>query len=321
MRRRGRGQHRKPGQHHHQQHHHQGRNQTFDSNGPGVRLRGTAHQIYEKYLMLGRDSASSGDRIMSESYLQHADHYYRHVLTNQGPIEQFQERHDGQDGETEAEANTYGQGEQPMAGEGQQPQAAYSSTVPQTQGFNGAGPSQGTSLPGGNQPRHEGQREGRDNRGNDNRGNDNRGNDNRGNDSRGNDNRGNDNRGNESRGNESRSDGDQGGQNQNFRRDRFNRRFRNRDDRGPNQDQGGERNERNDRNDRGPDRNERGGGERQGREQREDRPHRDSGREDRGNRQPRHEEEAFEPPAFLKAERPAGETPPRDPFNRDDEQR
>ncbi len=293
MRRRGRGQHRKPGQHHHQHHHHhQGRNQTFDSNGPGVRLRGTAHQIYEKYLMLGRDSASSGDRIMSENYFQHADHYYRHILTNQGPLEQFQERQDGQDGETEAEANAFGQGEQPATGDSQQPQAAYGNTVPQTQGFNGAGSSQGTSLPGGNQPRHEGQRE-----------------------SGGNDNRGNDNRGNENRGNENR-DGDQGGQHQNFRRDRFNRRFRNRDDRGPNQDQGGERNDRNDRGER-----------REGREQRDDRPHRDDrgrddrGREDRGNRQPRHEEEAFEPPAFLKAERPAGETPPRDPFNRDDEQR
>lgn len=315
MRRRGRGQHRKPGQHHHQHHHHQGRNQTFDSNGPGVRLRGTAHQIYEKYLMLGRDSASSGDRIMSESYFQHADHYYRHILTNQGPIEQFQERNDGQDGETEGEANTFGQGDQPMTGEGQQPQAAYGNTVPQTQGFNGAGPSQGTSLPGGNQPRHEGQREGRSHEG--------RSHESRGNDNRGNDNRGHDNRGHESRDGDSRGDGNQGGQNQNFRRDRFNRRFRNRDDRGPNPDQGGERN---DRNDRGGDRgNDRGGSERrEGREQREDRPHREdrgSGREDRGNRQPRHEEEAFEPPAFLKAERPAGETPPRDPFNRDDEQR
>lgn len=283
MRRRGRGQHRKPGQHHHHHHHHQGRNQTFDSNGPGVRLRGTAHQIYEKYLTLGRDSAASGDRIMSENYFQHADHYYRHILANQGPLEQFQERGDGQEQEIEAEANTYGQGEQPQPGDGQQPQPAYGSTVPQTPGYNGGGPSQGTSLPGGNQPRHEGQREGRpDDRRNDDRRDD-------------------------------RGEGHQGGQGQhgNFRRDRFNRRFRNRDDRGY-PDQG----------DRGGDRNERGGDRREGRD---DRQQRDGGRgrEDRGNRdhrQQRHEDEAFEPPAFLKAERPAGETPPRDPFNRDDEQ-
>jgi hypothetical protein len=306
MRRRGRGQHRKPGQHHHH-HHHQGRNQTFDSNGPGVRLRGTAHQIYEKYLMLGRDSASSGDRIMSENYLQHADHYYRHILANQGPLEQFSERGDGQDGEIEAETNGYGQGEQPSPGEGQQPQAAYGNTVPQTQGLNGSGSSQGTSLPGANQPRNEGQREGRadDRRGDDRRG-----------DDRG------DNRG------EGRGDGNQGGQGQhnNFRRDRFNRRFRNRDDRpyqgqggGDGNDRGNERNDRgNERNDRGNEqRNDRGGERREGREQRDDRPHRG----DRDHRPQRQEEEAFEPPAFLKAERPAGETPPRDPFNRDDEQR
>ena len=108
---------------------------------------------------MANDSAASGDRIMSENYFQHADHYYRHILANQGPLEQFQERHDGQDHEGgEAEAASFGQGEQPAVGEGQQPQPAYGNTVPQTQGYNGAGSSQGTSLPGGNQPRHEGQR-------------------------------------------------------------------------------------------------------------------------------------------------------------------
>jgi hypothetical protein len=277
MRRRGRGQHRKPGQHHHH-HHHQGRNQSFDSNGPGVRLRGTAHQIYEKYLMLGRDSAASGDRIMSENYFQHADHFYRIILVNQGPLEQFSERHDGQDPDIDAETGGYGQGEQPASGDGQQPQTAYGSTVPQAQGFNGAGPSQGTSLPGSNQPRGEGQREGRgdgDNRG----------------------------------------EGHQGGQGQqhhgNFRRDRFNRRFRNRDDRGGQyQDQGGDRGDRNDRGER-----------REGRDERGNRDRDDRNDRQRDHRPQRQEDEAFEPPAFLKAERPAGETPPRDPFNRDDEQR
>jgi len=271
MRRRGRGNNRKPSHHQHHQQHHQGRNPTFDSNGPGVRLRGTAHQIYEKYLMLGRDSTASGDRIMSENYLRHADHYYRIILTNQGPIENFGDRNDGGEPEIEAEGNGYGQGEQPAAAEGQQPQPGYGNTVPQTQGFNGGEPSQGTSLPGSNQPRGEGE-------------------------------------------------GHQGGQGQQqhgFRRDRFNRRFRNRDDRGgdrgQNPDQGGERRD-----------GDRQGGDRQGsdrRDQREGREHREP-REGGHQRQQRQaEDEAFEPPAFLKAERPAGETPPRDPFNRDDEQR
>ncbi len=60
------------------------RNQTFDSNGPGARVRGNASQIYEKYQQLARDAASSGDRIASENYLQHAEHYFR-VMNANGP--------------------------------------------------------------------------------------------------------------------------------------------------------------------------------------------------------------------------------------------
>lgn len=53
------------------------RNQIFDSNGPDVRIRGTAHQVCEKYLALAKDAASAGDAILAESYLQHAEHYQR----------------------------------------------------------------------------------------------------------------------------------------------------------------------------------------------------------------------------------------------------
>ena len=51
--------------------------QVFDSNGPDVRIRGTAHQVTEKYLALAKDAASSGDRTLAENYLQHAEHYQR----------------------------------------------------------------------------------------------------------------------------------------------------------------------------------------------------------------------------------------------------
>lgn len=51
--------------------------QTFDSNGPDVRIRGNAFQINEKYLALARDAMSAGDRVQAESYLQHAEHYQR----------------------------------------------------------------------------------------------------------------------------------------------------------------------------------------------------------------------------------------------------
>lgn len=53
------------------------RNHVFDSNGPDLRIRGTSQQLFEKYLQLGRDATSAGDRVMAESYFQHAEHYFR----------------------------------------------------------------------------------------------------------------------------------------------------------------------------------------------------------------------------------------------------
>lgn len=53
------------------------RTQVFDSNGPDVRIRGTAHQVCEKYLALAKDASASGDWTMAENYYQHAEHYQR----------------------------------------------------------------------------------------------------------------------------------------------------------------------------------------------------------------------------------------------------
>ena len=61
------------------------RHQNFDSNGPSIRVRGNAHQVYEKYLTMARDAHVSGDRIMAENYHQHADHYFR--ILNSEPDE------------------------------------------------------------------------------------------------------------------------------------------------------------------------------------------------------------------------------------------
>jgi len=72
------------------------RNQTFDSNGPDVRIRGNANQVYEKYLALGRDASASGDRVLAESYFQHADHYYRIVSTFAESEAERQNRNAGQ---------------------------------------------------------------------------------------------------------------------------------------------------------------------------------------------------------------------------------
>ena len=55
----------------------------MDSNGPDVKIRGTASHIYDKYQVLARDAQSSGDRIGAENYLQHAEHYFRLIQASQ----------------------------------------------------------------------------------------------------------------------------------------------------------------------------------------------------------------------------------------------
>jgi hypothetical protein len=57
-------------------------NRSLESNGPEVKIRGSASQIYEKYVQYARDAQTSGDRIKAENYLQHAEHYYRIMAAN-----------------------------------------------------------------------------------------------------------------------------------------------------------------------------------------------------------------------------------------------
>jgi hypothetical protein len=71
-----------------------GRN-NYESNGPDVKVRGTAQQVLEKYLALARDAASAGDRIRSESYYQYAEHYFRIVNVDGNVPNQGQVRRDG----------------------------------------------------------------------------------------------------------------------------------------------------------------------------------------------------------------------------------
>ena len=52
-------------------------NRSLESNGPDVKIRGNASQIYEKYMQYARDAQTSGDRVRAENFLQHAEHYYR----------------------------------------------------------------------------------------------------------------------------------------------------------------------------------------------------------------------------------------------------
>lgn len=56
----------------------QNANRAFDSNGPdGVKVRGNAQHVFEKYQQLARDASSASDRVLAENYLQHAEHYFR----------------------------------------------------------------------------------------------------------------------------------------------------------------------------------------------------------------------------------------------------
>jgi hypothetical protein len=68
---------------------------SYESNGPDVKIRGTAAHIAEKYMSLARDSLSSGDIVAAESYLQHAEHYNRIIMAAQ---QQLGPQH-GQQGE------------------------------------------------------------------------------------------------------------------------------------------------------------------------------------------------------------------------------
>jgi hypothetical protein len=63
----------------------------YESNGPDVKVRGNAAHVAEKYLQLARDAQASGDSVMAENYLQHAEHYFRIVSAAQP---QGVQRHD-----------------------------------------------------------------------------------------------------------------------------------------------------------------------------------------------------------------------------------
>ena len=65
-------------------------NRNFESNGPDVKIRGNAAHIAEKYSTLARDALSSGDRVIAENYLQHAEHYNRIVMAANAAREEAQ---------------------------------------------------------------------------------------------------------------------------------------------------------------------------------------------------------------------------------------
>ncbi len=99
----------------------------YESNGPDVKIRGNAQHIAEKYTTLARDAQSSGDRVIAENYLQHAEHYNRIILAAQAqaPVQYQRDDRDDQDedmgyddeGNNESERIVH----QPINGSGPQP--------------------------------------------------------------------------------------------------------------------------------------------------------------------------------------------------------
>src|ERR1700747_3427734 len=64
----------------------------YESNGPDIKIRGTASHIAEKYLQLARDARSSGDPVAPENYYQHAEHYFRLIAAAQEQLRQNQQQ-------------------------------------------------------------------------------------------------------------------------------------------------------------------------------------------------------------------------------------
>jgi len=124
---------------------------SFESSGPDIKIRGTAQHIAEKYMALARDAIGSGDLVLGENYLQHAEHYNRIIMAAQvlpqGGFDQqnsngqriarpegdlsLEGSNDGYDGDDEGEGDQPGQNgggyEQPrqFEGNGQREQQPY----------------------------------------------------------------------------------------------------------------------------------------------------------------------------------------------------
>jgi uncharacterized protein DUF4167 len=135
------------GGHHHKQHHNHNpnrppnRNQIFDSSGPDVRVRGNAHQVFDKYQALAREAASSGDRIMAEAYWQYADHYFR-MIQSMGGFVQRNNQGWGEGGEEGQQGN-------PQQQQGQPPNPQQANGNGYAQGENRQGGGQGEPRQGG----------------------------------------------------------------------------------------------------------------------------------------------------------------------------
>jgi uncharacterized protein DUF4167 len=90
----------------------------FESNGPDIKIRGTASHIAEKYVQLARDARSSGDPVAAENYYQHAEHYFRLIAAAQ---EQFRQNQSQPRPDAEPPASEEGDDDESFSNFGQEP--------------------------------------------------------------------------------------------------------------------------------------------------------------------------------------------------------
>jgi Domain of unknown function (DUF4167) len=110
-----------------------GANRVYDSNGPDVKVRGTAQTIAEKYMQLARDAHSSGDTVAAESYYQFSDHYYRVWLAAQPAGQPIQFNRRNAEDEYDEEGNEIQpEGENPETETSEAPEANDAAPVAET---------------------------------------------------------------------------------------------------------------------------------------------------------------------------------------------
>lgn len=115
---------------------HNSPNRSLETNGPDTKFRGTASFIFERYLQLARDAASSGDRVLSENYMQHADHYFR-LLRQMQPAQPVYQPHDraasdSDEGEGDEDAGSEAEmADAEASGDAEQPDVEFPQGQPQ----------------------------------------------------------------------------------------------------------------------------------------------------------------------------------------------
>ncbi|SIS91930.1 protein of unknown function [Roseivivax lentus] len=78
-------------------------NRVFDSSGPDGKVRGTPQQIIDKYNQLARDAQLGNDRVATENFQQHAEHYQRMLSEAQREQDQKREQQERENRERQAQ--------------------------------------------------------------------------------------------------------------------------------------------------------------------------------------------------------------------------